>query len=123
MIDLPAKAARSILAALAIVTILALLFAVKSCSDARTASTKAKLEANQKGAAIESGRDAVNTVGNRASADAETDAQTKENADAIRNAQGAAAPVDPAARDVGLRSLCSRRAYRGDPRCVQYATP
>lgn len=88
-----------------------------------TAKTEAKLSGNQTGAAFESGKDAVDTLGKSAARDAATDTITRENDRAIRNAPGAAAPVDPAARDAGLRSLCRRAAYRGKPECLQQPAP
>lgn len=102
------------------VVLLAAVLAVRSCQSTKT---EARLNKGQAGAAIESGKDAANTIGNRMSSDADTDATTRENADAIRNAQGADAPVTPAVNDAALRSLCKRAAYRGDPKCVQFANP
>lgn len=94
---------------------------LRSCQTAGTARTKAKLATGQAGAAIESGGDAAQTIGNQAAAEAATDALTRENEHAIRTAPGANAPVDPAARDAGLRALCRRAAYRGDPKCMRFA--
>jgi hypothetical protein len=88
---------------------------------ARTAEAEARLNRNQAGAEIQSGADAVNVIGARAEADAAGDATTRENDDAIRKADGAAAPVTAPARDAGLASLCRRAAYRGDAKCVQRA--
>lgn len=96
---------------------------LRSCQEARTAGTVAKVAKGQAGAAIQSGADAANTIGNRMAADAATDQLTRENEDAIRNAEGAAAPVAAPARDAGLASLCRRAAYRGKPECVQHAAP
>lgn len=97
------------------------LFGVSQCQRAQNASTAAKVAKGQAGAAIESGGDAADTVGNRMTADAETDAITQENRDAIHNAEGARAPVAPAVRNAGLDSLCRRAAYSHDPRCLQRA--
>ncbi|MDB5708702.1 MAG: hypothetical protein JWL96_772 [Sphingomonas bacterium] len=111
------------MAALAIVTLLAGLLTLDRCQAARTAHTAAKLATGQADAAVQSGADAVNTVGNRMSADAAIDTITQENRDAITKADGASAPVAAPVRDAGLRSLCGRAAYRGNPRCVQHADP
>ncbi|MES2043580.1 MAG: hypothetical protein V4475_06870 [Pseudomonadota bacterium] len=112
-----------ILTALAVLALIVALVVQRSCSEARTAKSAASLAAGQAGAAIESGHDAADTIGNRMAGDAAGDAITRENDDAIRIAHGADAPVDPAASTAGLRSLCRRAAYRGDPQCVQYADP
>lgn len=90
---------------------------------AHNAGIETRLAAGQAGAALASGRDATNVVGNRMDADAASDIITRENDHAIRNASGADAPVDPALRDAAFASLCRRAAYRGDPRCVQHADP
>jgi hypothetical protein len=101
--------------------LLAVIGGVRSCQMASTAKTEAKLSANQAGAALASGKDAVDTLGKTAAAEANTDTITEENERAIRQAPGADAPVDPAVHDAGLRSLCRRAAYRGKPECVQFA--
>lgn len=106
-----------------VVLVIAGLLVLKSCNDARSAKTQAKLSTGQAGAAIDSGKDAVNTLGNRTAADDAGDTITKENSDAIHNAQGADAPVTPAVRDAGLASLCRRAAHKRDPKCLQRANP
>jgi hypothetical protein len=111
------------MAALAIVALLAGLLTVDRCQTARTARTEARLATGQADAAVQSGADAVNTVGNRMSADAAIDTITQENRDAITKADGASAPVAAPVRNAGLRSLCGRAAYSGNPRCVQHADP
>ena len=110
------------LAAAALFLLLAL-FACHEWHAARAAKVETRLAAGQAGAALASGQDAGNAIGNRMDADAETDTITKENDHAIRIAPGAAAPVDPALRAAGLVGLCRRAAYRGDPKCVQHADP
>lgn len=92
---------------------------------ALTANPKAeaRLSRNQAGAAAQSGSDAVNTVGAAGTREAAGEALTRENERTIRDAEGADALVAAPARDAGLHSLCSRRAYRGDARCVQFADP
>ena len=84
---------------------------------------KARLGANQTGAAIESGKDAVQTVGAAGERDASIDRTTTENNDAIQKADGADAPVAAGVRDAGIDGLCRRASYINDPRCLQRATP
>jgi hypothetical protein len=94
---------------------------LRSCQAARTAKTETRLSNNQTGAAIASGADAANTVGDVGARAAETDRTTLENADEIRSAPGADAPVNTGVHGAGLRSLCKRAAYRGRPECMQLA--
>ena len=112
-----------ILVALVVLALLAAIVVQRSCSIARTATTTAKLAIGQAGAAIASGHDAADTVGNRMAGDALAVAITRENNDAIHHAHGADAPVDPDAAAAGLRGLCRRAAYRRDPQCMQHADP
>jgi len=86
---------------------------------ALTAKTEAKLSGNQTAAALESGTDAVATVGQTHATEVTIDVITRENERAIREASGADAPVDPAVHGAGLAGLCRRAAYRGRPECVQ----
>lgn len=86
----------------------------------RQASTAARLSENQKGAALDSGRDAVGAVGAVMGNEAAIDRTTRENEDAIRNAAGARDPVNPAVRDAGLASLCRRASYKCSQQCVQF---
>lgn len=119
-LDRKAAIGAAILLALAIV---AALFALQQWRHAQSARTETRLTTSLGNAAIQSGQDASNTVGNRAQADAETDAITRSNHDAIYNAAGADAPVADGVRDAGIGSLCRRAAYSGDPRCVQQPHP
>lgn len=106
-----------------VVLALAAFLTVRSCQSARTAKTTEKLATGQASASLQSGQDAVGTVGNRMDADAATDALTRTNDDAIRNAEGASAPVNPAVRDAGIASLCRRASHRRDPKCLFHADP
>ncbi len=85
--------------------------------------TEANLGRNQADAALESGKDAVGTVGTVGENASESDKITQENRDAIKSAPGANASVDPVLRDTGLASLCRRRSYSQRPECVQFLTP
>lgn len=104
----------------ALAFLLALAGGVHSCRLATTAKTEAKLAGNQTGAALASGADAVEAVGEVGARAAASDALTKENADAIRSAPGAAVPVDPALDRVARERLCRRAAYRGRDECLQF---
>lgn len=48
---------------------------------------------------------------------------SRENADAIRAANGASQPLDPDLNRVARERLCARAAYRGRPECVQLLGP
>jgi len=109
------------IAIVAAALILLALFGWHEWQAARTAKAETRLATGQAGAALASGQDAANSIGNRMDADAATDALTRENDYAIRTAPGADAPVDPALRDAALRGLCRRAAYRRDPKCLQHA--
>ena len=116
---------RLLIAALAAAAFLLLLalFGWHEWQAAHTAKVETRLATGQAAAALASGQDAGNAIGNRMDADAETDTITRENDHAIRNAHGADAPVDPAVRDAGLAGLCRRAAYRRDPKCLRHADP
>jgi hypothetical protein len=100
-----------------VVLLLAAGLFVRSCDTRRSKAAQSRLEHAQGNAAAKSAADAVNTVAASGEAQAASEAQTRKNEQEIRNAKGAAASVDPAVRDAGLRSLCGRAAYRNDPRC------
>ena len=84
------------------------------------AKTEVRVAKGQAGAAIESGQDAIEALANSMARASESDAQTRSNEDAIRNAKGADVRVDGAVRDAGLVGLCRRAAYRGDPKCLRF---
>jgi len=104
-----------------LVVAIALFWFVSSWFSGQSAKTEARLGKNTTEAAIESGRDAVGTLGAQGAAEDASDELTRENADDILNAEGADAPVSPAAADAGKRSLCKRAVYRERPECLQYA--
>lgn len=108
-------------AVLALVALACVWLAISSYMDGKNAKVETKLAKNQTEAGIASGKDAVNTTAAVAERDRQTDQTTLENDRAIRNAEGADAPVTDDLRDTGLRSLCQRRSYSDDPRCVQFA--
>ena len=94
---------------------------ISQLTSGNRAKVEAKLSRNQGTAAVESGRDAVNTVGEQQAAAEQVHEIGKENADAIRKAPGADASVDPASRIAILRSLCRRSVNRERSECVQFA--
>lgn len=108
---------------IAVAVLIAVWWLVASLTSGKSAKVEARLGANQVEAATESGADAVETIGKQMAAEGTHDTITRENDDAIRNAEGADAPVAPAVRDAGRRSLCRRAAYRGDSKCLQQPAP
>lgn len=105
----------------AIILLLLCWWLISTLIGGANARTEAKLARSQAEAAIESGTDAVTTIGKQIATESADDALTRKNDHEIRTAPGADAPVDPAAARAGLRSLCARRAYRERPECLQYA--
>ena len=109
--------------AIGVALLLAAWWLVATLMGGKRAKVEAELNRNVAESALESGKDAVGTVGAQQAAEAASDRLSAENEKDIRNAKGADASVDPAVRDATLRSLCKRAAYRLDPKCVQYAPP
>lgn len=105
----------------AVLIIAAAWWLVATLTGGKSAKVERDLNRNQAGAALESGKDAVGAVGSAGERAAAGDQLTQENRNAIQNAPGADAPVDPGVRDAGLRSLCKRAAYRERPECLQHA--
>jgi Flp pilus assembly protein TadB len=90
----------------------------------RSQAAQSRVERSQAEAQSNSSAAAVNTVAASGEASAASEALTRSNEKEIRDAKGSDAPVDPAARDAGLRALCLRRAYSADPKCrVQQPHP
>ncbi len=121
--DWLARNAVKVIVVLLVIVAVAGLLVARSCSAERTAKTSEKVATGQAGAVAASGKDAVETVGNRSASDTAADTVTRENADAIDKAPGANVAVDPAVRDAGLRSLCRRASYRSNSKCVQFVNP
>lgn len=92
----------------------AILFGVTQCQSARNAKTVAGLAKGQAGAAVESGSDAVGTLGNRMAADEQGQRTVEETRHEIANATDAGA-----VSNAGLDGLCGLRGYRDHPDCVQ----
>gem|GEM_PF-4222328 len=109
---------RSTLIAGAIALVLAL-FLLAQCQHARTAGADAALSRNVAGAAVESGSDAVGTVGSVGASEAAIDATGRTNDAEIHKAAGADQGVPAAVDAAGRNALCLRAAYRLDPRCLR----
>lgn len=99
--------------------VLAIMFGVSRCSSepAKQEAAAAKVDASLSDARAQSGKDAVEAVSNLGAREAGIEQTTRENADAIRSAPGANAPVDSGVDDAGRRSLCRRAAYRDSEQC------
>ena len=91
---------------------------VATLTGGKRAKVQAKLSGNVAGAALESGRDAVGTVGAQQAAEAASDRLGAENGASIRQAPGADAKVDPGASSAGIKALCRRASARSDPKCA-----
>jgi hypothetical protein len=107
----------------AIVIALAAWWLFATLAGGKTAKTEAKLNENLAEAAIESGQDAVETVGRTIEYERHIDYITKENERAFRQAPGASAQIDPNLHRLALDRLCQRPAYREHPDCLQPAAP
>lgn len=104
----------AILAATAIVITL---FAWQQWQRARSASVEASLVTRQHGAAIESGADAVRTIGNTMWNETMVRATVKEGIDAIDQAPGGDS------NDAADRAACRLRSYRHSGKCVALLGP
>lgn len=83
-------------------------------------ATEARVDTGRADAAIQSGADAANTVKDASDREAASEALTRENERAIRDAEGSDEPVAKPVRDAGLAALCRRVAYRDSARCAAY---
>jgi hypothetical protein len=106
-----------VIAGLAIVALILGLFALRSCNSARTAKTETRLATGQRGAAIESGTDAVQTTGNISAAETARQTTVKEGSDAIN-----AAPAGDS-NDAAERAACRLRSYRHSGKCIALLGP
>lgn len=83
----------------------------------RGAKTEVKVQAGQTGAAIASGHDAVQTVGNTQARETEIQQTVKDGTDEIDKA-----PAGDS-NDVADRAACRMRAYRHSPKCIALLGP
>jgi hypothetical protein len=102
-----------VLTLIGLMLIAAFVFGTSQCASRKTAEKQAEVSQGQAGAAIDSGSEAMNTVGNVMTNDAATDAlvgmgQT-EIAAATQGTKGKAAK----------RAACRLRAYKDTPQCQE----
>lgn len=100
-----------------ILLLIAAALALSRCSSNRAAKSQDRVNDAQGAAYSESANEAVAIAQGANNRERESEDLGRANEEEIRNAQGADAPVNPAARDAGLRSLCRRAAYRDSARC------
>lgn len=105
------------LVVLALFLVVLLVAGPAGCRKLRSLGAQNKVTQGQLGASHNSAADAIATTGNTAAGERASEEMTRANDKEIRNAPGANDPVNPAARDAGLRSLCRRPAYRDSERC------
>jgi hypothetical protein len=106
-----------IIIGLAVIALVLGVFQVRSCQHARQKAAESRLQREETKAVVESAKDAIATQARSQANERASEAMTQDNEKDIRNAQGAADPVNPAARDAGIAALCRRAAYRDSPRC------
>ena len=82
-----------------------------------TSKAETRLATGQAGAALQSGADAVETIGNAHAAETQTHAIVKDGQDAIN-----AAPAGDS-NDAANRAACRLRSYRDQPRCIALLGP
>ena len=92
---------------------------VATLMDGKRAKVEAELNRNVAESALESGKDAVGTVGAQQAKEAASDAVGRENSASIHAAPGADAKVDPGVKAARLKALCRRASTQGDPRCAK----
>jgi hypothetical protein len=100
-----------------LIALIATVLSIRSCGAVQSAKTETSLAVGQGAAAIASGADAVNTIGNAATNAAEIHQTAKEGTDAIQ-----AAPAGDS-NDAADRAACRMRSYRNSPRCVALLGP
>ena len=121
MIPVPTWLTRTVLYVIGgVVAVLALWWLIATLTGGKRATVEAKLNSNISGAALASGKDAVDTVGDEQASESAADAMTIQNAVVIHSAVGADAPVAPEVRNAGLLAICHRAAARSDPKCAKH---
>lgn len=101
-----------------IVLLIAVWWVASSLTGGKRAQVEANLNSNIAGANLESGEDAVQTVGQVQSSAEAIDVIVRENGTAIDVAPGASTKIDPAAHNAGLVAYCKHKSARKDPRCA-----
>lgn len=109
--------------AAAIVAALLVWFVIAGWMHARRAAAEGRVGAVMGEAHGKSAAEAGAIIDGAHAASVQSEALSRENADAIRSAQGADQALDPALNDAGRRSLCRRPSYRRTTECVQLLGP
>ena len=107
-----AKTSSRIILVVVAVALVAAMFGLWSWQRQRGAKTEAKVAKGQSGAAMQSGADAVDTIGNAQARETSIDRTVKDGSDAID-----AAPAGDS-NDAALRAACGMRSYRDQPACA-----
>lgn len=94
------------------------LLTLRQCQRDRVTATQQRVDDGLVGAARDSAADTINSVAAASERDAASERTHKDNADAIRQLPGAAAPVDPVVAGAARRGLCRYAAYRERAECV-----
>ncbi len=124
LLALPAFLSRIPLIAWALLAVAVLLMVTMGqCEKRRNAAAESKLERAQGKAAVESGRDAVETVSSASERERASEDVGRQNERIIRNADGSSEIVRPGVGNAGLDSLCRRAAYRNSERCRVRVSP
>ncbi len=103
--------------------VFAVVIIVASIIHGQREAAQNKVDAGMGQARSESAADAMQTVERAHDAQAQSEALSRENEDAIRNAPGANQAVDPRVSDVARRRLCERASLRRTPECLQLIGP
>jgi hypothetical protein len=108
---------------LIVLLIIAAFVTVSRCTSGGQQRAQGRVTTGQAGAFANSTGDAIATQQAAHGREDASEQLSRTNEEEIRNAQGASAPVNPAVRDAGLRSLCRRAAYRDSARCKLLDAP
>ena len=103
--------------ALGVAGLVLLLSGPAACKRSNRIAAEQRVEREQRTAAAGSARDAIATAAAANDRERTSDQLTIRNSTEIRNANGAATPVDHDATRAGLDGLCRRAAYRDSERC------
>jgi predicted negative regulator of RcsB-dependent stress response len=103
---------------IAVVVMVALaVFGWNQWQATRGAKTQAALSKNQAGAALQSGADAVGTLGNVTAAEQDRQTQVKDGTNEIDHAPAGNS------NDAADRAACRLRSYRTQPKCIALLGP
>lgn len=90
-----------------------IVFGVSQCQSRKSAEKQAEVSKEQGQASVGAGAEAINTVGNVAAGDAETDASVSAGEAAIRNAP------DGQKGSATKAAICKLKTYRDTPQCKE----